>query len=97
MGRDPLPPFISYPSAGRCYNIRTIQEFLGHKDVNTTMIYTHVLNKGSMLSGAQSMKSEPSYTVCIRRTFDRRSLLEGFDIKAISRIPLNLEHALIEA
>ena len=27
------------------YDIRTIEEFLGHKDVNTTMIYTHVLNK----------------------------------------------------
>ena len=34
------------------YDIRTVQELLGHKDVQSIMIYTHVLNRGG--KGARS-------------------------------------------
>jgi|ETNmetMinimDraft_20_1059909.scaffolds.fasta_scaffold262344_1 hypothetical protein len=35
------------PQSGTCYDIGTVEDHLGHKDVMTAMIYTHVLNGGA--------------------------------------------------
>jgi len=66
------PAFIHFVEDG--YDIRTIQELMGHSDVRTTMIYTHVAAKNK-LGGRSPLDSFQKHPECGKEVLLQQSVM----------------------
>jgi hypothetical protein len=86
---DQLRESLHFPETG--YDIRTVQELLGHSDVKTTMIYTHVINRGqagvrSPMDGLCANRGGCIMPIRIRRCDKPRYRDQQMNIKSLSRL-----------
>jgi hypothetical protein len=57
------------------YDVRTVQELLGHRDVGTTMIYTRVLHRGGLAVRSPADRLGRPLNADVRPTRANRSIL----------------------